>query len=113
MSFARVRALVVVGVLIVAAAIFVMVAVIKDHQSGPATQAEKCAEGSVVADVKLPTQEQVKVTIFNSTDRAGVASDVANDFLSRQFKEAKVVTAAPNPPANKINDVVAVDRYGP
>jgi hypothetical protein len=38
---------------------------------------------------------------------------VANDFLSRRFKEAKVVTAAPNPPANKINDVVAVIRFGP
>ncbi|WP_433057615.1 LytR C-terminal domain-containing protein [Dactylosporangium sp. CS-033363] len=113
MSFARVRALVVVGVLIVAAAIVVGVAVIKDRQGGPSTDASKCAEGSVMADAKLPTQEDVKVTIFNATNRAGVASDVANDFMSRRFKEAKVVTAAPNPPANKINDVVAVIRFGP
>nr|BFE62603.1 hypothetical protein GCM10020063_071290 [Dactylosporangium thailandense] len=113
MSFARVRALAVVGVLIVAAAVFVIVAVVKDHQTGPAGDAKQCAEGSVMANAKLPTQEDVKVTIFNATNRPGAASDVANDFLSRRFKEAKVVTAAPNPPANKPNDVVAIIRYGP
>jgi hypothetical protein len=113
MSFARVRALAVIGILIVAAAVFVVVAVVKDRQGGPLGDANKCAEGSVVANDKLPTQQEVKVTIFNSTNRPGAASEVANDFLSRQFKEAKVVTAAPNPPVNKAGDVVAVIRYGP
>ncbi|MFB9408126.1 LytR C-terminal domain-containing protein [Dactylosporangium matsuzakiense] len=113
MSFARVRALAVVGVLIVAAAIFVIVAVVKDHQGGPAAEGGKCPEGSVLADAKLPRQQDVKVTIFNATSRSGAGSDVANDLLSRQFKEAKVVTAAPNPPVNKPGDEVAVIRYGP
>lgn len=113
MSFARVRALVVVGVLIVAAAVFVIVAVVKDHAGDPVANAKKCAAGSVMANAKLPTQEDVKVTIFNATNRPGVASDVANDFLSRRFKEAKVVTAAPNPPVNKPGDVTAVIRFGP
>ncbi|WP_432836440.1 LytR C-terminal domain-containing protein [Dactylosporangium sp. CA-092794] len=107
------RALVVVGVLIVAAAVFVIVAVVKDHQTGPVAQGGKCAEGAVMANAKLPTQQEVKVTIYNATNRTGVASDVANDFLSRQFKEAKVVTNAPNPPVNKAGDVVAVIRFGP
>ncbi|WP_432987099.1 LytR C-terminal domain-containing protein [Dactylosporangium sp. CA-233914] len=113
MSFARVRALAVIGILIVAAAVFVIVAVVKDHQGGSAGDSKKCAEGAVMANAKLPTQEEVKVTVFNATNRAGAASDVANDFLSRRFKEAKVVTAAPNPPVNKAQDVVAVIRYGP
>jgi hypothetical protein len=113
MSFARVRALAVVGILIVAAAVFVIVAVVKDHQSGPVAEADKCAANAVMVNAKLPTQSEVKVTIFNATNRPGAASDVANDFLSRRFKEAKVVTAAPNPPVNKINDVVAVIRFGP
>lgn len=113
MSFARVRALAVVGILIVAAAVFVIVAVVKDHQSGPVGTTNKCAEGSVMANAKLPRQEDVKVTIYNATSRTGVASDVASDFMSRRFKEAKVVTAAPNPPVAKPSDVVAVIRYGP
>jgi hypothetical protein len=113
MSFARVRALAVVGILIVAAAVFVIVAVVKDHQSGGTVDAKKCAEGSVMANAKLPRQEDVKVTIYNATSRTGAASDVANDFLSRRFKEAKVVTAAPNPPVAKPADEVAVIRYGP
>lgn len=113
MSFARVRALAVIGILVVAAAVFVIVAVVKDRQGGPIADASKCAEGAVMANAKLPRQEDVKVTIYNATNRAGVASDVANDFLSRRFKEAKVVTAAPNPPVNKPGDVVAVIRFGP
>ncbi|MER7002635.1 LytR C-terminal domain-containing protein [Dactylosporangium sp. NPDC000555] len=113
MSFARVRALAVIGVLIVAAGVFVIVAVVKDRQGGSAGDATKCAEGSVMANAKLPTQEEVKVTVFNATNRTGAASDVANDFISRRFKEAKVVTAAPNPPVNKPGDTVAVIRYGP
>src|SRR3954453_9758920 len=107
MSLARVRALAVVGVLIVAAAIFVIVAVVKDHQGGPAAEGGKCAEGSVLVDAKLPRQQDVKVTIFNATSRSGAANDVASDLLSRQFKEAKAVTAAPNPPVNKVGDEVA------
>ncbi|MFI5907410.1 LytR C-terminal domain-containing protein [Dactylosporangium sp. NPDC051541] len=113
MSFARVRALAVVGVLIVAAAIFVIVAVVKDHQGGPAADGGKCPEGSVLVDAKLPRQQDVKVTLFNATSRQGTASDVASDLLSRQFKEAKVVTAAPNPPVNKVENQVAVIRFGP
>ncbi|MGI5244532.1 LytR C-terminal domain-containing protein [Dactylosporangium sp. CA-139066] len=107
------RALAVVGILIVAAAVFVIVAVVKDHQSGGTANAKKCAEGAVMANAKLPRQEDVKVTIYNATTRTGAATDVANDFLSRRFKEAKVVTAAPNPPVAKPGNVVAVIRYGP
>ncbi|MEV8512821.1 LytR C-terminal domain-containing protein [Dactylosporangium sp. NPDC051484] len=113
MSFARVRALAVIGALIVAAGVFVIVAVVKDRQGGSAADAGKCAEGSVTANAKLPTQEEVKVTVYNATNRTGAASDVANDFISRRFKEAKVVTTAPNPPVNKPGDVVAVIRFGP
>jgi hypothetical protein len=112
MSFARVRALAVVGILVAAAAVFVIVALVKDHQGGPVSEANKCAEGSVMANAKLPEEKDVKLTIYNGTSRTGVAGDVANDFLSRKFKEAKVVTAAPSP-AEKTNDQVAVIRFGP
>ncbi|WP_238015956.1 LytR C-terminal domain-containing protein [Dactylosporangium sp. AC04546] len=112
MSFARVRALAVVGTLVVAAAIFVIVALVKDRQSSP-QEAQGCTEGAIVANAKLPTTEQVKLNIYNATGTPGLATDVSKEFLARRFKEATVQTAAPNPPVNKPGDKVAFIRYGP
>ena len=55
MSFARVRALVVVGVLAVAAIVFVVVALVRDSQGG-AVNGEKCPAGAPMADVTLPDE---------------------------------------------------------
>ncbi|GAA2605662.1 hypothetical protein GCM10010399_40860 [Dactylosporangium fulvum] len=112
MSFARVRALVVIGILVVAAAVFVVVALVKDRQSGPQS-AEKCAEGAVVVNAKLPTPEEVKLNIYNATSKPGLAGNVSQDFLARKFKEAKVQTAQPSPAVNKPTDQVAYIRFGP
>ena len=106
MSFARVRALVVVGVLAVAAVVFVVVALVRDTQ-GDAV-AGGCPEGSVMANVTLPDDpEQVTVRVFNGTDTAGLADSVTNEFKNRRFKTGK-------PAENKKKvDGVAVMRYGP
>ena len=106
MSFARVRALVVVGVLAVAAVVFVVVALVRDTQ-GDAV-AGGCPEGSVMANVTLPDDpEQVTVRVFNGTDSAGLAENVTNEFKNRRFKTGK-------PAENKKKvDGVAVMRYGP
>jgi hypothetical protein len=107
MSFARVRALVVVGVLAVAAVIFVVVALVRDTQGG-AVAGGGCPEGSVMANVKLPDDPQeVTVKIFNGTDQAGLADRVTNDFKNRRFQTQK---PAEN---NKKFDGVAILRYGP
>ena len=73
MSFARVRALVVVGVLAVAAVVFVIVALVKDTQGGP-TAGEGCPAGAPMADVRLPDDPaEVTVKILNGTGTPGLA----------------------------------------
>ncbi|MFI5491209.1 LytR C-terminal domain-containing protein [Actinoplanes sp. NPDC051859] len=107
MSFARVRALVVVGVLAVAAVVFVVVALVRDTQ-GDAVADGGCPDGSVHADVNLPDKAQeVTVKVYNGTDQPGLADNVTNEFKNRQFQTQK---PAEN---DKKVDGVAVMRYGP
>jgi hypothetical protein len=107
MSFARVRALVVVGVLAMAAVVFVVVALVRDTQ-GDAVVGGGCPDGSVLANVTLPSKpEQVTVKVYNGTDTPGLADSVTNEFKNRQFKTQK-------PAENKKKvEGVAVMRYGP
>ena len=107
MSFARVRALVVVGVLAVAAVVFVVVALVRDTQ-GDAVAGGGCPDGSVMANVTLPEDpEDVTVKVYNGTKTAGLADNVTNEFKNRRFKTQK-------PGENKKRvDGVAVMRYGP
>jgi LytR cell envelope-related transcriptional attenuator len=107
MSFARVRALVVVGVLAVAAVVFVVVALVRDSQRG-AVAGAGCPAGSVLADVQLPDgPEQVTVRVLNGTSTAGLAERVTEDFKNRRFRTLK-------PAADKKRlDGVAEMRYGP
>jgi hypothetical protein len=107
MSFARVRALVVVGVLAVAAVVFVVVALVRDTQ-GDAVAGGGCPDGSVMANVTLPDDpEQVTVKVYNGTKTPGLADNVTNEFKNRRFKTVK-----PAENKKKVDDV-AVMRYGP
>jgi hypothetical protein len=108
MSFARVRALAVVGALVVCAAIAVTIALVKDHQTGP-PQAKGCPKDAVIANLKLPTPEQVKINVYNATDQPGLAAAVRQDFKNRKFD----VGQSSNDPKAKAVDAVAVLRYGP
>jgi hypothetical protein len=106
MSFARVRALVVVGVLAVAAVVFVVVALVRDTQSDAVSGG--CPDGSVMANVTLPDDpEQVTIKVYNGTKIAGKADAVTTEFKNRKFRTEK-------PAENKKKvDGVAVMRYGP
>lgn len=106
MSFARVRALVVVGLLAVLALVVVVVAVVKDTQSDVAT-AESCPKGWPLSDVTLREPKDVKINVYNGTDEAGLAGTVADDFRNRKFQVKKEGNAP-----KKVDDV-AVLRFGP
>ena len=93
MSFARVRALVVVAALTVAAIIFVVVALVRDSQTGGANAAG-CPEGFFRADIRLPEPKEVTVKVFNATGIQGQGERVAEDFRNRNFKVDKKVTDA-------------------
>lgn len=105
MSFARVRALVVVALLATLALIFTVVALVRDTQSEAGLNAG-CEEGWPEADVTLREPAEVKIKVLNGTDQAGLASKVSDDFRNRKFQIEETGDA------EKSNDI-AVLRYGP
>ncbi len=107
MSFARVRALVVIGVLAVAAIVFVVVALVRDTQ-GEALAEGGCPEGAPLANVTLPRDpKDVKVRVLNGTSTAGLAEKVSTDFKNRGFSMQK-----PAESKSKF-ERIAIIRYGP
>jgi hypothetical protein len=109
MSLARLRALVIVGVLVLAAGVLVTIAIVKDRQAH-AIASQSCGAGDVPADLRLPEEpKQIKVDVLNATDSPGLARQVADDFRSRKI----TVTHEGNDPAAKRVDDVAILRYGP
>jgi hypothetical protein len=108
MSLARLRALIIVGVLVVAAAVFVTVAIVRDKQDD-AQIAVDCQAGDVPADLRLPDDTAaIKLNVFNATTSPGIAGQVASDFRARKFTVVKEETA---PPPSL--EAVAEIRYGP
>ncbi|BCJ48685.1 hypothetical protein Asp14428_01600 [Actinoplanes sp. NBRC 14428] len=106
MTFTRARALILVGVLAVAAIVVVLVAVVRDSQAG--ASASGCPEGAPVAHLKLPKgPKEVTVKVLNGTKTPGRAKDISAEFANREFKVQK---SAEN---RKRFDGVAVLRYGP
>jgi hypothetical protein len=108
MSFARVRALVVVGVLFLAAAVFVIIALVRDSQGDPRAAAG-CPKNAVLVNTRLPEENKdVKLKVFNGTAVPGLAEKVGEDFSHRGFTVDKKKDNSP-----KAISGVAVLRYGP
>jgi hypothetical protein len=108
MTFARIRALAIVGILAVAAFVFVVLAIGKDRQTHQ-TYAGNCRSG-VLANLRLPDESQeIKINVFNASDHKNLAQAVGNDFKGRKFQVLKTG----NDPKGKRVDGVAVLRYGP
>lgn len=108
MTFARIRALVVVGVLLVAALVTALVALSKDTQTG-STAVDQCPAGAVPAQAKMPERNQVKLRVYNGTKRPGLANSVGAEFKQRGFVVTKMQTA----PGNRTYPDIAIVKYGP
>lgn len=106
LTFARVRALAIVLVLLVGAMIAVIIAVSNDSTGGATPQAG-CPEGSIPANLELPDVRLVKINVFNGTDQAGLASQVGENFSNRGFEVLERTDHD-----SKVEEV-AVLRYGP
>ncbi|WP_203994309.1 LytR C-terminal domain-containing protein [Micromonospora lutea] len=100
------RALVIVGVLAVVALVFVVMALVKDTQ-GSAGLGEGCPDDWPRADVTLRDHKDVKINVYNATERRGLAANVGDDFRNRDFQVQKEANQ------KKQIDDVAVLRYGP
>ena len=106
MSFARIRAIVVVSMLAVCAVVFVVVAMVKDTQT-KAKVAVNCPPGATIVNATLPESKAVRLRVYNASGHTGLGAQVAADFKNRRFQ----VVGAPRDA--KHYDGVAVLRYGP
>jgi hypothetical protein len=107
MTIARIRALVVVGALFLAALVLVTVSIVKDKQTKPAGAA--CPKDAIRVDTRLADAENIQLNVYNATEKSGLANEIALEFKQRKFKVEK----ASNDPLGKPVDGVAVLRYGP
>jgi hypothetical protein len=105
MSLARVRALVVIGVLAVIALSTVVWAIIKDDQTKPSTQ-QACELGTKV-QTAIPPAAAVKLRIFNATDITGLATTAKTQLQQAGFKTITTGNAS------DAVDATAEVRYGP
>src|SRR5688572_20848163 len=106
MTLARIRALILVGLLFVAATVVSLIAVNKDSQT-LATTTEGCPPGAIPVSLAVPEYKDIKIRLINGSDSRGEAESVAKDF---KFRSLKVVETKNS---NKKFDEVAIIRYGP
>jgi hypothetical protein len=101
-SLARVRSLIIIGVLALIAAITVVWAIATDDQTG--SLAKTCA----AAKPSIPAPKAVRVRVYNGTDQAGLATKVQKALQKRGFK----VIAVGNDPESEPIATTAQIRYG-
>jgi LytR cell envelope-related transcriptional attenuator len=90
MNAARIRALVIVGVLAIAAGVLSKVAISGDKQAH-LNFATTCAAGKVpVVTDPLPDYDQITLDVYNGSKVPGVAENLASGLERRGFKIQKV-----------------------
>ncbi len=90
MSFSRIRALSIIGALVVCAVVLAIVAVAKDKQSG-ANYATSCPAGLIHVTTKpLPDEKAIKVNVYNGTSTPNLANGVADELRNRKFQVGEV-----------------------
>ena len=109
MNAARIRALVVVGTLMVGALTLVFVTVHRDTQTHADYLAGCPARSVIVVTSPLPNRNEVTVKVWNASSRPGLAETVAEQLRHRGYQVQKV-----GPKDNKptIEGVAAI-YYGP
>src|SRR4029079_12477826 len=108
MTFARVRALIVVGILFAGAVVAVVFALTRDTQTKTVV-VNLCPPGAVPANRKLPERRDVKLNVYNGTKLAGLAKKIGVELENRDFQVLK----KRNAPRNQIYKGVATIKFGP
>jgi hypothetical protein len=104
MSLARVRALIVIGVLVIVAITTVVWAIVQDDQTSPHRQA--CGAGAKPATA-VPPAKSVKLRVLNATDTDGLATTVAKQLRAAGFNVVSLGNEA------RTVESSAQVRYGP
>lgn len=84
MSLARLRALVIFGVLLLTAVVVVTWTLVSDHQSTTAN-ARECPANAKRANLSIPKESNVKINVYNSTDHNGLAQATATKLKGVGF----------------------------
>ncbi|HKD99310.1 MAG TPA: LytR C-terminal domain-containing protein [Micromonosporaceae bacterium] len=109
MNAARIRAFVIVGLIMVGALVTAFVTIGKDSQTR-AHYTSDCPTGSIPVHVSsLPPVNEINLKIWNASEHAGLAEQVADDFRHRGFNVAKVGTHDNKPTFNGVANIY----YGP
>jgi hypothetical protein len=106
MTLARVRALIVLGVLSLMAVVSVVWAIATDAQPSKRL-ADPCAQASASA-AAIPPAKAVKVRVYNATDRNGLANIARTLLIRRGF----TVIQVGNDPQRDVLTAGAQIRYG-
>ncbi len=83
MSISRLRALVVMSVLAVAAITMIIWTITRDSQEGASNNAN-CAVSAKKA-AAIPAPQHIKVRVLNATDRPNLASSIKDQLVQRGF----------------------------
>ena len=105
MCIARVRALVVIGVLAILAVSTVIWAIVRDDQTDPVRRA--CGVPSDQVKTAIPPTRSVRVRVLNATEQSGLAVNAANKLRQAGF----VVVGTGN--EQETVEASAQVRYGP
>jgi len=79
----QVRAIIVIGFLLVIAIATSWIAIANDTQTA---EAESCPPGAVPVDISLAEEEDVSVRVLNATDNAGLADQAAAQLSDYGFE---------------------------
>jgi hypothetical protein len=109
-SIARVRAMIVVGVLVLLAAVAAGWAIAQDHQTGAAVTGARCIGKTVPFVTEIPANPAtIAVNVYNTTSQLGLATRVSDELSALGFGVAQVG----NDPMKATVRAVAEIRYGP
>jgi hypothetical protein len=110
-SLARMRAMIVLGILVLLAVVTAGWAIAQDSES-PARLADRtpCVKSTVPFASAVPTDPAgVRTNVYNATTRIGLATQVADQLRALGFRVGKVG----NDPLGSTVDAPAEIRYGP
>jgi hypothetical protein len=109
MNAARIRALAIIGVLLIAAVVLVKVAMSDDTQTH-ANYADTCPANTVKVVTKpLPDYPDITLKIYNGSAVPGAAQSLADSLRQRLFKVEPVGKHDDKPTTNNVADIT----YGP
>jgi LytR cell envelope-related transcriptional attenuator len=108
MTFARVRAVIVVAALLITAGVMVTAAIAKDTQEK--STVSDCPPGMVPAKIDLPVNKsEVIVNVFNGTNTVQLAESISDQLKFRGF----TVKSYGQAPDKQIHDNIATLIFGP